>query len=414
MATNQSLGQSSEQPTAQQAESTPLHGIKVLDFGRYIAGPACASLLGSYGAEVIRIEQIRGGEDRWMTPVTPGGEGSMFCQLAGGKRSLAMNPFLEEGKEIVSALLAQADVVVANLPEAGLEALGLDWERLHALNPRAVLVSNTAFGTSGPMAELLGFDGLAQALSGVMALTGPAEAPVKAYPPFVDFCTACLAAFGTMTALRSREQTGLGQRVQTALYHSALYTMSATLIEQSLRGVNRVASMNRGQTAGPADCYRCVDGWVLVQVLGPKQFKRWAELVDHPELLEDPRFESDLDRGNNSELLGRIMGSWCADQRVESVLAKMAEVSIPAAVVRAPAQTLEDEQAKAMGYFAPVAMPSMDETGICVTTPVRLSDTPPLAPQPAPLLGEHNDEILGELGYDSEAIARLRAASVVA
>ena len=191
-----------------------LDGIKVLDFGRYIAGPFCGALLGDYGAEVIRIERVDGSEDRFVTPVTDNEEGAMFLQLNRNKLGFTVNPTKEEGREIVERLVKKADVVIANLPENTLHSMGLDYERLKKINPAIVLTSNTAFGTTGPYAEKVGFDGVAQAMSGAMDMTGDPDLPSKAYSPYVDFCSASLAAYGTLLALMERQKTGKGQRVQ--------------------------------------------------------------------------------------------------------------------------------------------------------------------------------------------------------
>ena len=229
-----------------------LHGIKVLDFGRYIAGPFCGALLGDYGAEVIRIERVDGSEDRFVTPVTKNEEGAMFLQLNRNKLGFTVNPMKEEGREIVERLVKKSDVVIANLPENTLHSMGLDYERLAKINPAIILTSNTAFGTSGPYAERVGFDGVAQAMSGAMDMTGDPDVPSKAYSPYVDFCSASLAAYGTLLALMQREKTGKGQRVQTSLLQSALTMTNSLVIEQEFLNVNRVASQNRSQTSGPS------------------------------------------------------------------------------------------------------------------------------------------------------------------
>ena len=198
-----------------------LNGYRVLDFGRYIAGPFCGALLSDYGAEVIRVERVKGSEDRFTTPVSSEGEGSMFLQLNRNKLGFTLNPKKSEGKEIIGKLAETADVVIANLPESTLKAMSLDFDTLSEINPKIILTSNTAFGTSGPYSERVGFDGVAQAMSGSMDMTGSPDLPSKNYAPYVDFCSASLAAFGTLMALMEREKTGKGQRVQTSLLTTA-------------------------------------------------------------------------------------------------------------------------------------------------------------------------------------------------
>lgn len=185
-----------------------LDGIRVLDFGRYIAGPFCAALLGDLGADVIRVERVGGGEDRFVGAVAPDGSGPMYLQVNRGKRSLTLDPRSPSGREIVARLVTTADVVVANLPERGLRAIGLDEDSLRAHRADVVLTAISAFGWEGPHADRVGFDGVAQVMSGAAHLTGRPGDPTKLYAPWVDVMTATNAAMGTLAALWRREQIG--------------------------------------------------------------------------------------------------------------------------------------------------------------------------------------------------------------
>ena len=167
-----------------------LEGIRVLDFGRYIAGPFCGTMLGDLGAEVIRIEKLEGSEDRWVTPVAEGGEGAMFLQMGRNKLSLTLNPMKPAGREIVSKLVAVSDVVIANLPYEDLQKMGIDYETISAINPRIILATTSTFGSEGPYATRVGFDTIGQAMSGAMHLSGDGKVPTRANAPFVDFGTA--------------------------------------------------------------------------------------------------------------------------------------------------------------------------------------------------------------------------------
>src|SRR5215470_8891907 len=262
-----------------------LDGIRVLDFGRYIAGPWCAALLGDLGAEVIRIEKRGGSEDRFVGPVADGGDGAMFLQINRNKKSMTLDPATPAGREVTRRLVATADVVVANLPPQRLRALGLDWETVSKLRPSLVLTTISAFGGGGPYEERLGFDGI-----------GVANAP---------------------------------------------------LIEQQVRKLDRVATGNRGQTAGPSDAFRTRDGWVLVQVVGQPLFARFAALIEAPELLEDPRFADDNARGIHGAELSERMARWCASRTTADVLAALERAQIPAGPVQSPAQALDDRHIQA-------------------------------------------------------------------
>jgi crotonobetainyl-CoA:carnitine CoA-transferase CaiB-like acyl-CoA transferase len=390
-----------------------LKGIRVLDFGRYIAGPYCGTLLGDMGAEVIRIEKIDGSEDRFLSPISDKGDGSLFMQLARNKKCLTLNPMKPEGREIVKKLVKTADVVIANLPPDTLEAMGLDYESLKATKPDIILTTVSAFGRGGPYANRVGFDGLGQAMSGAMYMSGTPDQPVKAYPPYIDFGTASLSAFGTMAALFERQKTGKGQMVEGSLFNTALTMMNGTAIEQNAIQLNRVATLNRSQTSGPADTFKTRDGWVLVQSVGGPLFKRWTDLMGEDHWITDPRFKDDISRGDNGELISERTAVWCAQRTSKEVLAEMEAARLPAGPVLSPQEVLDDPHVTAKGLFQLVEYPGLDKPAPLMKTPVELSETPGEIRTRPPTLGEHTDEIMQELGYSKSEIAELREKRVV-
>jgi len=390
-----------------------LAGIRVLDFGRYIAGPYCAALLADLGADVIRIERLGGGEDRWVAPVGEDGVGAMFLVMNRNKRAMTLDPSSPKGREIVKKLVATADVVVANLPPDVLRHLALDLESLRRVKPDIILTTVTAFGAGGPWSHKHGFDGIGQAMSGSAYLTGTPEQPLRAAVAWVDCGTASLAALGTLAALMSRQQTGRGQKVEGALLRTAVAFNNPTLVEQQIVQPNRIATLNRGQTSAPSDLFRTRDGWIIAYAIGGPMYKRWAQLMGEPHWLTDSRFKDDLARGDHGEIISERMSRWTAERTTEQALAELEKVQIPAGPLYSPQQALEDAHIRAAGLLVDQAYPGLPRPAPLAPTPVDLSETPGTFRHRAPTLGEHTEAILGELGYSADEIAKLRAERVV-
>ena len=390
-----------------------LDGIRVLDFGRYIAGPFCGMLLGDMGAEVIRIDKLAGSEDRYLVPVADSGEGPLFLALNRNKKSLTLNPMKPQGQKIVKELVKTADIVIANLPQPTLEAMGIDYDSLKSIKPDIILTTVTAYGNGGPYSERVGFDGVAQALAGATFMGGRPGDPMKSFVPFADFGTATMAAFGTLSALIERNKSGNGQLVEAALTRTVMAFNIALLAEEAIKAIDRPSYGNRGYSAGPSDIFKTTDGDVMVQVVGQPLFERWAKLMGEESWLEDPRFATDMDRGENGELLSARMQMWCKDMTTKEVLDALDEARIPCGPVLSAKQVLEDPHIKAMDFLQKMDFPGLKSPIPINTTPVKLSETPGTIRQRTAKLGEHTSEILDALGYSLDEISEMRDARVV-
>ena len=390
-----------------------LAGVRVLDFGRYIAGPYCAALLADLGADVIRVERRGGGEDRWVAPVGEDGVGAMYLVMNRNKRAMTLDPSSPKGREIVRKLVATADVVVANLPPDVLRNLSLDLESLRRVKPDIILTTVTAFGAGGPWSHKHGFDGIGQVMCGSAYLTGTPEQPLRAAVAWVDCGTASLAAFGTLAALMARGKTGRGQKVEGALLRTAVAFNNPTLVEQQVAQPNRVATVNRGQTSAPSDLYRTRDGWILTAAIGEPMFARWAALMGERHWLGDPRFKDDLARGDNGEAISKRMAEWTATRTTAEALAGLEGTKIPAAPLYSPQQALEDAHIRTAKLLEDTDYPGLARKAPLAPTPVDLSETPGRFRHRAPTIGEHTAEILAELGYDRAAIEGLESRGVV-
>jgi crotonobetainyl-CoA:carnitine CoA-transferase CaiB-like acyl-CoA transferase len=390
-----------------------LEGIRVLDFGRYIAGPFCATMLADMGAEVIRIEKLDGSEDRFVAAIGKTGEGGGFLQMGRNKLGFTLNPMKPEAKEVLRRLVRTADVVVANLPKPTLKDMGIDYETLKGIKPDIILTHVSAFGNDGPYSERVGFDVLGQAMSGGMYLCGDGSTPMRTQVPYCDFGTAMMAAFGTLAALMERQKSGQGQIVEASLFTTGITFNNNILIEQSVLDLDRTAQGNRAFHHAPSDAFRCQDGWLVTMVVGNPLYERWAKLMGEPEWLSDPRFKTDSTRGDHAHLISGRMQRWCGERTLAEALAALEQARVPAGPVLSPAQVLGDPHVQARQLFKMVEFPGVPKPAPVADTPVKLSRTPGGVRRRAPTLGEHTDAILKELGFSAGEIAGLRKARAV-
>lgn len=387
-----------------------LRGIRVLDFGRFIAAPYCASLLGSLGAEVIRIEPPEGNDDRFVMPVSPEA-GAMYLQVNQNKSSLPIDLRHPRATEVTHRLVRNADVVIANMVPKTLAKVGLDYEALRKLKDDIILTNITAYGPAGPERNSIGFDGTGQAMSGAIHLSGWENQPFRAAVSYVDFGTALASAFATLAAIHEHSRSGRGQEVQTSLLGTALTMMNPMLIEEASGQRSRSPIGNRSPISGPSDIFATTDRWIIVQVIGQQMFERWTSIVGAPHLLDDLRFSDDIGRGKHGEVLSSFMSDWCRERSSAECLEILRSARIPCSPVLSPAEALAEPQNRENGLVDWKSVAGLKRP-LPFLTPFQLSATP-ARKAGAPSLGAGSRAVLHGSGFSEAEIDDLHEAGVI-
>ncbi len=397
-------------------DSTPaLHGLRVLDLTRVLAGPLCTMTLGDYGAEVIKVEPPGKGDDvRGWGPPFVANDAAYFLGFNRNKRSITLNLGTPEGNEILAGLARKADVVIDNFKAGTLEKWGFTNEWFEAHAARAIRCSITGYGTTGPKAGLPGYDFILQAESGLMSITGTHESgPIKYGVAVVDIVTGLLAVNAILTALQARHRTGRGQRIECSLYDSALFMLSNVANNFLASGKEPGRYGNGHPNVVPYDDYPTADGRLVLACGNDGQFERVAKLLGHPEWLTDPRFAKVRDRVTNRKAMDEAVAAAFRTQPTAYWIETLHAAGVPCGPINAVSQAVADPHTSAREMVREVTHPAMGSYRQ-VGVPVKMSDTPSQLRRASPALGEHTDEVLaGELGYTAERIAALRAAGVI-
>lgn len=394
----------------------PLADIRVVDVTQALAGPYCTMTLGDLGADVIKVEPPgRGDMSRGWGPPFVNGESAYFLSTNRNKRGITVNFKTAEGQQILHQLLEKADVFVVNIPRMkSLEKARLDPETLQALNPRLVYCAISGYGHTGPKAGRGGYDVVAQGEAGLMSLTGePQGGPVRFPTPMADISAGIYAAMGVLAALLARERTGQGQFVDVALLDSQVTWLANLAGSYFATGQRPPRLGNAHPSITPYQPFRCKDKHIIIGVGTERLWQRFCALLGVQEtLMVDPRFATNAQRNAHRSELVPLLEEILQKEDAAHWLEQLAANDIPSGPINSPDETLADPQVAARGMIVELAHPL---AGLVrsVGNPIHLSESPVTYRLPPPWLGQHNEDVLSSLGYESEQIERLREKGVI-
>ena len=387
--------------------SPALAGIRILDLTRVRAGPSCVRQFADFGADVIKIENT--------TLEDMGGprDGPDFQNLHRNKRSITLDLKSPQGKDIFMRLVKTADVVVENYRPDVKDRLGIDYQSLRKVNKRVILASISGFGQDGPYRARPGFDQIAQGLSGIMSVTGqPGAGPMRVGCAVADVGAGLLAALGIMTALLERQSSGEGQWVQSNLLQAAIQLLDFQAARYTMSGEVPEQVGNDHPTSMPTSAYATADGHINVAAAGNKMWRIVCESIGRPELVEDPQFKSAEVRAQNRKALNQVMHRSLAAKTSAEWVEIFNQAGVPCGPIYRMDEVFADAQVKHMKIAAPVKHPRLGTLNL-IGQPVKLSRTPARLVSATPERGEHTEEVLLELGFDSQEIKKMKGEGIV-
>ncbi len=403
-----------------------LSGIQVLDLSRVLAGPTCAQMLADLGADVIKVERPGIGDEtrQWGPPWLidedgrPTGESSYYLCANRGKRSITVDIGTLEGLDIIRRLASESDIVVENFKVGSLAAKGLGYDDLRAINPSIIYASITGFGQDGPLASQPGYDYLAQAMGGLMSITGrpddePGGGPLRSGIAVADQSAGLFSVIGILAALRHRDQTGEGQQVDVSLLDSQLAVLVNQALNYFVGGTPPTRSGEWHPNLAPYQPFDVADGRVVIAVGNNAQFAALCRWLDLPELVDDPRFIDNPDRNKHRvELAGALQAEFRTRSRSET-LAALPPLGVPAATINDIAEAFDEPQVRHRG--GRIDLPhALAGTAPAIANPIHLSHSPVTYRNAPPVLGEHTDEVLTDLlAMTDTDIAALRSKNVI-
>jgi formyl-CoA transferase len=392
----------------------PLAGLRVLDLSRVLAGPYCAMILGDLGAEVIKVEEpARGDETRGWGPPYAGGESAYYLCLNRNKRGMTLNLKHPDAREVLDRLIARSDVLIQNFKPGTLERLGRDDATLERLNPRLIRCAISGYGADGPYRDRPGYDFVLQAVCGLMSITGEPEGEsMKLGVAIVDIATALYAAIGILAALQARTQTGRGQRVDLSLLESGVALLANVASSYLISGTPPARYGNAHANIVPYQTFRTANGYIAVGIGNDLQYARLCAVLSAPELAADPRFATNPQRVAQRTLLVELLQEQFLRQTSGHWTDALLAEGLPCGPINTVDTVFHDPQVLARQMVQRIAHPTAGTIDL-VGIPFKLSATPAGIDRHPPLHGEHTGELLAELGYSVDEIAKLRAQGII-
>ncbi len=392
-----------------------LETLRVVDVSTIFAGPLAATLLGDFGADVVKIEHPQRGDSVRSHGPALNGIPLAWKQISRNKKAVAVDLSRPEGQEILLRLLSDADVLVENFRPGTLDRWNLGFDRLHSINSRLIIASVTGFGQFGPRANEPGFGTLAEAMSGFAAMTGEPDGP-PTLPPYglADGIAGIATAFAIMVAIAAREQTGEGQAIDVALIEPILTVLGTQITAYKALGLIPKRTGNRSSINAPRNTYRTRDDrWLAVSTSAQSVAERLVSMIGHEEFVAEEWFATGRGRVEHVEELDRAVRDWIAARDADEVVEAFSRAQAAVAPIYDIADIIQDPQYLALETVVEIAD---DELGTVAMQNIlcRLSDTPGQIRWPGPHLGAHTDEVLGRLGYSEERLAALRSEGVIA
>ena len=398
--------------------TTALQGIKVVDLSRILAGPWASQLLADLGADVIKIERPNSGDDtrHWGPPNLPAdtGEDAAYFHCANrNKQSIAVDITTEQGQAVIKRLLQDADVLIENYKVKGLAKYGLDYDSVRALNPNLVYCSITGFGQSGPWAHKAGYDAMIQAEGGLMSITGePNGAPMKVGVALVDVMTGLYSSNAILAALLARQHTQKGQHIDIALLDVQMAALANQGMNYLATGDNPPRLGNGHPNIVPYQTFNTEDGAILLAIGNDRQFAKFCELIDRPELCDTASFQTNSQRVAKRADLLPILEAELMLKPSQYWLDHLEHLSVPCGAVNSIEQVMQHPQTQHRHMVREVTTKTGERLPT-VSNPINLSDTPVSYRRAAPSLGQDTDALMQALGYQQDDIARLREQGVI-